>query len=279
MSVDAASAGCCCGGQQGGLDCPQWLQCAPTSLLFSWSRTDASVRRYPAGGQYSDVSTFTASGSLSLGMDGVYRGTLQCAARQTWDLETAAGGQAWEEDGQCSGNPWGCPNLDCCATRLDATDELVYPNFAIGVVIRCVPAQAGFNNAIEMYFDDGGATVEWTRRQTTLFCADPSVPNPVVTTDRVPAMSVFSGFTNLSNFLALPRECLPTNFFDQYNYDQTTVQTQQQTSDLICYRRTFLPPYFEVAGSCLSNVQGEDRPTICGDVVTTSRNIQTVTFG
>lgn len=279
MSVDAAASACCCGkADPGGIDCPEWLLCAPASLLFSWARSEATVRRYPAGGQYADTLSFTAAGTLMLGQDGIYRGTLQCSARQTWEIESTASGIAFEGDGQCEGNPWGCPNLDCCASRLNATDELVYDEFAIQVMIRCFPAQAGFPTSVSMDFDDGGATVDFTRTQTTVFCPDPASENPQITEGSSSALSVFTQYTNIGGSLPLPRECLPTEFFAQYNFDETVVSTAAQTSDLVCFRRSFLPPYFELVGSCLSNVNGEDVPTNCGDVVTTRRLVQVVSL-
>lgn len=279
MTADAASAACCCGGGEQGIDCPEWIACAPQSLLFSWAHSDAVVRRYPAGGQYLDSSSFTASGILSLGLDGVYRGTIACDLLQTWQLETTAGGIAFEEDPVCAGNPWGCPNLDCCATHLVATDQLVYDPFTISVTIRCIPGVAGFPSSIEMRFDGGGASVGWTRTFTTVFCPDPSVPNPDVTTGTVSAISAFQSLTNLPEVISLPRECLPTAFFDQYNADETIVETLPQLSDLVCFRRTILPPYFELVGSCLVNQSGEDVPRNCGDAVFTRRLVRVVTLG
>ena len=276
MSVDAASAACCCGGGQGGIDCPEWIACAPASILFSYARSDSTVRRWPTGGQYLDTLGFTAAGTLSRGMDGVFRGTIVCDARQDWQYESAANGIAWEEDPQCFGNPWGCPNLDCCATRLEAYDSFVYDQFTLSVTIRCVPAVAGFPASIEMVFDAEDAIVDWTSTRTTVFCAPPDVPNPTVAEGQQSAQSVFEGFTGLQQAIALPRECLPTNFFDQYNIDETVVERFPQMSDLICFRRTFTPPYFQIVGSCVSE---DGTQTNCGDMVQTSRTIRVVTFG
>jgi len=278
MSIDAASALCCCGGGQGGISCSEWIACAPASVEFSFSRSDATIRRYPRGGQYIDSVSFVASGTLTRGADGVFRGTISCNGRIDWQYESIASGIAWEEDPQCGGNPWGCPNLDCCATRLERTESLAYSPFSLNASIRCITPPTATQTSIAMMFDAGGAAVEATRERATVFCPDPAIPNPEVTVEQQSAQAAFEYFTGIPMNIGLPSQCLPTQFFDQYTQNETTVDFFAQLSDLICFRRLPVHPYFELVGSCVTESPGGGIPFNCGDGVRTVSIVRTASL-
>jgi hypothetical protein len=205
------------------------------------------------------------------GNDGVFRGNILCSARSRTELETVAGLIWFEEQNPCF-NPWGCPNLDCCATALVATGETQYDEFVIPATIACTSV-GGFTG-ITMQFGGSGSMASWTTTATQFGCIDQSIPNPSVTTGQEPADLVFNVYVPLA--FGLPLECLPTNSFDAYNMDSTVVKTGTQASELICFREIPVSPYFELTGSCIS-VDGI--PTNCGEIVTTQREVRVVTFG
>lgn len=284
MTADAASAACCCGGGGGGgLTCPEWLSCAPATLNFVASRAVTTHRRYPAGGQYTDTISFSGLGTMTLGIDGVYRGSITCSSAYRNEYEAVANGIHFEEDGQqpC-GNPWGCPNLDCCATFLAGFTEVVTEPWTMGLEMRCTDVQGGFGANIRLSIIDDGAQVQRTTTRTTVFCPPPDVPNPQVETEVVSKTSAWAtGGIDIPLGFDLPSECLPTDFFAPYNYDQTSTQTSAQESDLTCYRLIFVPPWYELVGTCtVTGPNGElGVPLNCGDIVATVRDVRVVTLG
>ena len=275
MSVDAASAACCCGGGSGDVNCVQWLACAPPTLTLNLARSDTSLRAWPTGGRYADTVTFSAGGQLTLGQDGKYRGTILCNARQTNEFEDAAEGYLFEEETQCNGNAWGCPNLDCCATRLLVQSEIVYDEFLVSVEIAC---ESFANGAVIGLLVSASTTVNFTQTSLQLFCPDPSVPNPQVTTGQEDAMSVFNGYSPISAALNLLPQCLPNASLDQYNFDRVATTTAPQISNLTCFRTIPTYPFFQLVATCNQNVGGEDIGTNCGDVVYTERRVSVATL-
>ena len=275
MSVDAASAACCCGGGSGDVNCVEWLACAPPTLTLNLARSDTNLRAWPAGGRYADTVTFSAGGQLTLGQDGKYRGAILCNARQTTEYEVGAEGGGFEEEPQCNGNPWGCPNLDCCATRLLVQSEMVYDEFLVNVEIAC----ASFaNGALIGLLISASTTVNFTQTLLQLFCPDPSAPNPQVTTGQEDAMSVFGRYSPIPTLLELLPQCLPNASLDQYNFDLLTTTTAPQISTLTCFRTIPVYPYWQLVATCTQSQGGEDIGTNCGDVVYTERRVSVATL-
>lgn len=283
MTVDAASAGCCCGGGVGGpLGCSEWLLCAPASINFVVARAVTTVRRYPAGGVYTDTIAFSAIGTMSRQFDGSFIGSLSCSSAYHFDREAAAGGAHYEEDGQqpC-GNPWGCPNLDCCATRLSSTEDVVIEPWTMPMQLRCVDSTAGFGSSLQFRILDDGEPVMRTRTVLQILCVDPSVPNPLVESDQISKSTAWAiGGSEIGVSFDIASRCLPTDFFAPYNYDITRTETQEQAATLTCYRTIFVPPFFELVGTCyVTDENGVQVPGTCGDIVATVRDVRTVTLG
>jgi hypothetical protein len=80
--------------------------------------------------------------------------------------------------------------------------------------------------------------------------------------------------------LFFPASCNLTNALDYLNYDTTATTTAPHLSSLTCAREIFVSPYFEITGKCgTTNPDGgNDIPLNCGDVVTVTRQVRTVTL-
>ena len=278
MSVDAASAGCCCGGGEGGgIPCAQFIACAPLTLSFAWDESSTTSRRWPSGGQYTDVVTKTAVATLNRQPDGVYRGVAIFGFFQRVESELATSAPEFlnfEEDGPCDGNPFGCPNLDCCKTLLDSYSEVSADPILVDMSISC------FDGVLSIVFDDAGrvadeTTSSWSR------CGDPQTQS---STRTEPCCVLLSALFNLPCSptvpLFFPASCNLTNALDYLNYDTTATTTAPHLSSLTCAREIFVSPYFEITGKCgTTNPDGgNDIPLNCGDVVTVTRQVRTVTL-
>lgn len=278
MSVDAASVACCCGGLgPGGIPCAQFLACAPPTLTLSWSVSQSLSRRYPAGGQYTDYFSSTAVGTMTRNQGGVYVGTLVCNAAQHREVENGAGGYAFEEDGPCNGNPFGCPNLDCCATLLDSTTDTTWDEFILDVTLSCYDANGTTPGGLTLSISGDGRTTVQTDT-TLLRCALDGVPNPLVETQDVPACGVplRTNSESLCGLYPIEAACDISGWTSQFNFDTTTTTTASQTSDLACFRLLTVPPFFELVASC-ETIPGV--PLVCGDIVTVERRVQAVSLG
>ena len=278
MTVDAASVACCCGGLgPGGIPCAQFLACAPPTLTLSWSVSQSLSRRYPAGGQYTDYFASTAVGTMTRNQSGVYVGTLVCNAAQHREVEAVAGSFHFEGSGPCDGNPWGCPNLDCCATLLDSTTDTTWDEFLLDVTLSCYDANGQLPGGLNLVISDGGRTT--TQRDTTMLrCPIDGIPNPLVETQDVPACGVplRTNSESLCGLYGIEAACDISGWGAQFNFDTTTTTTATQTSDLACFRFLDVPPFYELVGSCAS---GPSEPLVCGDIVTVERRVQAVSIG
>jgi hypothetical protein len=219
--------------------------------------------------------TKTAVATLNRQPDGVYRGVAVFSFFQRFEFELATSVPEFlifEEDTPCYGNDFGCPNLDCCKTWLDSYYEVFGDPIEFDMSISC------FNGVLSIVFDDAGrvadeTTSSWSR------CADPQTQS---STRTEPICSLSSAFLPCApaDALFFPASCNLTNALDDLNYDTTATITAPHLSSLTCARKIFVSPYFEITGKCgTTNPDGgNDIPLNCGDVVTVTRQVRTVTL-
>ena len=283
MTLDAASAGCCCEGFGVPYEqiCDIWRACpSPPSVTVTYSLVVTDTLRMPDGSSWEEwrfqagvlsPHTYAVSlvGTLARGVDGVYRGTLSGSV--------TGGGEAPEylnggvtvsypegyTPGECEyGMPW-YPDCDSVCQAFRLAEVRYQGSLSVEAEIRCQPWFLGgstydVGSALFFLSSSGSGTAT-----TTLRCPDFGQPN--TTTGAWSPVGLVGVGTAAA--LSASRGCPPGTMWTSESTSETFIAFSQSVVGAFL-RETNEPPFFEA-------ICEFDR--VCGDAVATFTRQQAVT--
>jgi hypothetical protein len=290
VTLDAASAGCCCEGFGVPYEqiCDIWRACpSPPSVTVTYSLVVTDTLRMPDGSSWEEwrfqagvlsPHTYAVSlvGTLARGVDGVYRGTLSGSV--------TGGGEAPEylnggvtvsypegyTPGECEyGMPW-YPDCDSVCQAFRLAEVRYQGSVSVDAEIRCYPWFIGgstYDVGSGLWFvaKSGSGTVTTTYR-----CPDVNLPSNPTTepwdaSGMIPLQLDTPG--NAASPFAYSRGCPPGTMWTSESTNETFIAFSQSVVGAFL-RETNEPPFFEA-------ICEFDR--VCGDAVATFTRQQAVT--
>jgi hypothetical protein len=275
VTLDAASAGCCCEGFGVPYEqiCDIWRACpSPPTVTVTYSLVVTDTLRMPDGSSWEEwrfqagvpvPHTYAVSlgGTLTRGVDGVYRGTLSGSVTGGGEAPEYLNGSvtvSYPEGytpGECEyGMPW-YPDCDSVCQAFRLAEVRYQGSLAVEAEIRCQPWFLGgstydVGSALFFLSESGSGTVT-----TTLRCPDFGQPN--TTTEPWQPLGLV-GIGDLSAASA-SRGCPPGTMWTSESTSETFVAFSQSVVGAFL-RDTNEPPFFEA-------ICEFDR--VCGDAVAT----------
>lgn len=278
MSVDAASAACCCEGFTIDEVCDLWAACqAPATLSVSVSIVRTDVVAFPDGTTWEefgfqpnipipDTHSVSLSGTLTRGADGVYRGTLTGSAtgggefaEYLQDSVTVVYPQGFTP-GECDyGMPW-YPDCDKVCTAVKRGEVRYEGSLSVEAEIRCSPWFLGgsswdVGSGLWLVSRSGDGT-----QTTTYRCPDFGQANPSTEPwDASVLVPLQPTLPSAPPPLAASRGCPPGSQWDSVATTETVLLFEHAVYASFLVENPN-PPFFETI--CVTD-------TVCGDVVRT----------
>jgi hypothetical protein len=257
VSVDAASAGCCCAGLGVPYEqiCDIWRACpAPPTISVSYSRVVTDTLRMPDGSSWEEwrwqpsipvphTYAISLGGTLTRDPDGVYRGTLSGSVTGGGEVpEYLNGSHIWAQpEGvpveECQPYDLYYPDCDSVCRAFRLAEVRYAGSLFVQASVRCQPWQIGgsawdIGSALSFGPQNGSGTVT-----TTLRCPGPD--QPATTTEPWSPVGLVVGDVSFS------RGCPPGTQWTQVSTSETGVVVNQIVS-VVFLRETDQPPFTEV---------------------------------
>jgi hypothetical protein len=282
VSVDAASAACCCEGFTIDEVCDLWAECdAPSTLTVSVSIVRTDVVAFPDGTTWEafgfqpnvpipDTHSVSLSGTLTRGADGVYRGTLTGSAtgggefaEYLQDSVTVVYPQGFTP-GECDyGMPW-YPDCDKVCTVIKRGEVRYQGSLSVEAQIRCQPWFLGgsawdVGSGLWLVAASGDGTVTTSYRCTDFGQTNPST-EPWDASSIVPLQPTQGNPSPLVD----SRGCPPGTDWRSISTSETLVLLQHAVYAAFLVENPN-PPFFEI----ICETDPTSALTECGDVVRT----------
>jgi hypothetical protein len=282
VTLDAASAGCCCEGFGVPYEqiCDIWRACpSPPTVTVTYSLVVTDTLRMPDGSSWEEwrfqagvpvPHTYAVSlgGTLTRGVDGVYRGTLSGSVTGGGEAPEYLSGSvtvSYPEGytpGECEyGMPW-YPDCDSVCQAFRLAEVRYQGSVSVDAEIRCYPWFIGgstwdVGSGLWFVAKSGSGTVTTTYR-----CPDVNLPSNPTTepwdaSGMIPLQLDTPG--NTASPFAYSRGCPPGTMWTSESTSETFVAFSQSVVGAFL-RDTNEPPFFEA-------ICEFDR--VCGDAVAT----------